>query len=51
MATRVQSPLRKNTYLHVNSDIVSSVWKTNEEKAEGIILLNFFCGGSLVVNG
>ena len=48
---RAQLLLGWNTYLLFNSDIVNFVWKTDEGKAESIVLLIFFFGGALIIGG
>ena len=49
MVTWFRLPLGYNAYLLVSSNIVSSVWKTNEAKAENIILLILVCVVALIV--
>ena len=46
-----QLPLGWNTYLLFNFDIVNFVWKADEGKAESIVLLFLFFGGSLIFGG
>ena len=41
LVVRVQLSLEWNTYLHLNSDIVNFVWKTDEVEIESIVLLIF----------
>ena len=44
---RVQLPLRWNTYLFFNTDVVNFVWKTDAAETESIVLLIFFLWGCL----
>ena len=47
LAVRVQLPLRWNTYLFFNTDVVNFVWKTDAAETESIVLLIFFLWGCL----